>query len=217
MFRYEARPMTAGDIRSAIGLQHLCFPPPFPAEQLFRAEHLERHLDIFPEGQFVVTARNDALLGNPKKQSVLGSASTLILSEETWLAHDDWETTCGGFTFKRHDPHGTTLFGADISVHPGHRGRGVGRMLYEARFDLVRRLGLKRFGTACRIPGFGEWSAANPGYRQDDYCRLVEEGEISDRTLTPLLRYGLQLTGVVENHMHDEESGDAAAILEWVP
>lgn len=209
--------MTAGDIRSAIGLQHLCFPPPFPPELLFRAEHLERHLEVFPEGQFVVTAANDSQLGNPKKQSVLGSASSLIVSEASWQAHGDWETTCGGFEFSGYDPNGTTLFGADISVHPGHRRRGVGRMLYDARFDLVRRLGLKRFGTACRIPGFAVWATQNPGFRQDDYCRLVQGGEIVDRTLTPLLKYGLALVGVVENHMHDEESGDAAAILEWVP
>lgn len=209
--------MEALDIRSAVGLQRLCFPPPFPRELLWNAEHLERHLAVLPEGQFVVVAANDPMLGNPKKQTVLGSASSLILGEATWQSHGSWEKTCGGFFFENHDPAGTTLFGADISVHPGYRGRGIGRMLYQARFDLVRKLGLVRFGTACRIPGYLAWSQGRTDATPQAYCADVAKGALQDRTLTPLLSYGLHLIAVAEHNMKDEESGDAAAILEWVP
>jgi len=102
------------------------------------------------------------------------------------------------------------LYGVDISVHPDYRGRGVGRALYAARFDLVRTLGLTRFGTACRIPD-------RCGQPATAYTTAVAMGVLQDRTLTPLLRYGLSLVGVIEGYMEDEESGNAAALLEWRP
>ncbi len=49
------------------------------------------------------------------------------------------------------------------------------------------------------------------------YARVVVEGKATDRTLTPLLRYGLGFVEVIENYMDDEESGNAAALLEWRP
>jgi hypothetical protein len=46
---------------------------------------------------------------------------------------------------------------------------------------------------------------------------MVVTRELTDRTLTPLLSYGLTFLGVIENYMEDVESGDAAALLEWLP
>lgn len=200
------RPMSKQDIPGAVALQRSCFPEPFPAELLWSDHHLERHLEIFPEGQFV------ALYGG----LVIGSASALLISEESWLAHHDWETTTGGHFLSAHDPNGSTLYAADISVHPEHRGQGVGRMLYEARFELVRRFAIERLGTACRIPDFAAWHA-KVGGTVEDYAFAVAQNEIRDRTLTPLLRYGLKLLGILEDYLDDEESANAAALLEWKP
>ncbi|MCW5938950.1 MAG: GNAT family N-acetyltransferase [Fimbriimonadaceae bacterium] len=201
------RAMTPADLPGAVALQRACFPPPFPADLLWSEAHLQAHLDRFPQGQFV------ALAG----EQVIGSASALLISERNWEAHADWETTTGGHYFEAHDPRGTTLFGADISVDPAWRGQGVGRALYQARFDLVRNLGVVRFGTACRIPDWLEWSVAHRESSKQAYALAVVKGETRDRTLTPLLRMGLRYRGIVEGHMDDDESGDAAAILEWTP
>ena len=38
-----------------------------------------------------------------------------------------------------------------------------------------------------------------------------------DRVLTPLLRYNLTFIETHESYMEDEESGNAAALLEWTP
>lgn len=194
--------MVPSDLPGVVGLQRACFPAPFPEELLWKASDLEAHLSKFPEGQFV--AEHDG--------QIVASASANRVSEATWQAHLPWEETMGGFTFNNFDSDGTTLYGADISVHPDHRGQGLGRRLYEARFDLVRRLGLTRYGTACRLPDFHR-----SGVSVEDYVARVARGETTDRTLTPLLRFGLRLAGVIHNYMEDEESGNAAALLEWRP
>lgn len=203
----EVRTLQEQDVAGVVGLQRSCFPHPFPESLLWRTEDIGRHIEVFPEGQFV------ALLDG----QVVGSASSLVVPEDIWARHLDWEATTGGRTFANHDPGGSTLYGADISVHPDFRARGIGRALYEARFDLVRSMALDRFGTACRIPDWREWAVANKNGDKLIYCRAVVRGRTKDRTLTPLLRYGLSFVRVVEGHMDDEESGDAAAVLEWTP
>ncbi|MEZ5163321.1 MAG: GNAT family N-acetyltransferase [Fimbriimonadaceae bacterium] len=203
------RQMAPADIPGVVDLQRACFPPPFPEELLWQAEHIARHLEIFPEGQFV--ALHEGM--------VIGSASACLISEDAWQSHLPWEETLGGYFFDHFDAQGSTLYGADVSVNPEFRGRGVGRGLYQCRYDFVRDSGLLRYGTACRIPDFRGWFGQDSASRADleEYCRLVEMGKLSDRTLSPLLRYGLRREGVIENYIEDIESANAACVLVWEP
>ncbi|MDX2064955.1 MAG: GNAT family N-acetyltransferase [Fimbriimonadaceae bacterium] len=196
------RPMRAEDIPAAVALQSLAFPPPFDPELLWKAEHLARHLDRFPEGQFA------ALDGG----TLVGTGSNTRISARA-LKESTWDSVVGGPFLDTFDPTGDTLYGLDISVHPDFRRRGVGRALYDARFDLVRRLGLARYATTCRLPDFAE--SGEPSVAR--YAQSVVEGTRADRTLTPLLRIGLRFTGVKLGFMDDAESGHAAAQLEWTP
>lgn len=198
------RSLTQGDIPAVVALQRLCFPAPFSEEYLWTECHLIAHLMKFPEGQLVAEVNGQ----------VVGSASAVRISEANWHAHASWEATVGGFEFDHFDADGSTLYGADISVDPRFRGMGIGRALYAARFNLVRQLGLIRYGTACRMPDFQTKAA---GMSPSAYAFAVREGGHADRTLTPLLRYGLSLVTVLEDYMEDEESGNAAALLEWTP
>ncbi len=193
--------MSPAHVEGAVRLQRACFPPPFLDELLWKAEHLSRHLELFPAGQFVAFSEGQ----------VVASASNTRISEEAWKAHESWDSTVGGPFLDNLDPAGTTLYGLDISVHPDWRGRGLARLLYQERFALVERLALARYGTACRLPGF----ANHPSDSPEEYAVAVANGQISDRTLTPLLRIGLRFLGVIQNYMVDEESGHAAALLEW--
>ncbi|MFN3962296.1 MAG: GNAT family N-acetyltransferase, partial [Fimbriimonadaceae bacterium] len=192
------------DIAGVVALQRDCFPPPFPEDLLWQAEHIAHHLEIFPEGQWVAEQGG----------RIVASCTNLILDEAIWQAHLDWESTVGGHFLRAHTPGGTTLYGVDLSVAPASRGQGIGRQLYQARFELVRSLGLARYGTAVRMP---DYLAQAAGRTPHDYAHAVVQGILTDRTLTPLLRMGTQWKGVIENHMDDEESGHAAAILEWRP
>lgn len=187
-------------IPGVVALQESCFPPPFDPELLWKANHLRRHLELFPDGQFV------ALLGS----DVVASCSNTLISEDNWQAHKSWDETVGGYFLENFDPAGSTVYGLDISVHPDHRRQGIARALYEARFDVVRRRAT-RYGTACRLPDFVNSNFQTPV----SFAKAVEAGEVEDRTLTPLLKMGLTMTDVLENYMDDIESGHAAALLEW--
>lgn len=194
--------MQPPDIPGVVALQRLCFPEPFPEEYLWRPEHLSSHLDKFPQGQFVAIAEG----------AVVASASMSRISESLWQAHLSWEETLGGFSFDTFDPAGSTLYAADISVHPDWRGRGLARELYRLRFEACRSLGGARLGTACRLPDFHHFQGTH-----EDYARQVIAGELKDRTLTPLLRLGMVFQAILPDYMDDPESGDAAALLEWTP
>lgn len=201
-------PMRAEHISGAVALQRACFPEPFPEDLLWNHDHLLRHLEVFPEGQFVALSDSDV---------VVGSASATRISESNWQAHRSWDKTVGGPFLETFDAKGSTLYGMDICVHPTARGLGIGRRMYEARFQLVRDFGVARYGTACRLPGFEAYAQEEPGTSSEKYAELVVEGRTTDRTLTPLLRYGLTYLGVIQGYMVDIESGNAAAQLEWRP
>lgn len=198
--RLIVRRMRVRDIPGVVGLQRECFPAPFPEEFLWTAEHLVSHLSRFAEGQIIAVDSSGA---------ICGSASNCLISEEAWAAHLSWESTVGGFHFENHDPCGKVLYGADISVHPNARRMGVGRKLYEARFDLSQQLGV-RYATVCRLPNYRDHSHLTV----QDFAEHVATGKLEDRTLTPLLKMGLSYRGIIEDYMVDEESGNAGAILE---
>ena len=195
--------MALADVSAVVELQSLSFPPPFDPDMLWSAEHLERHLAVFPEGQWV--AEWDRRLA--------GSCSNTRITSEVWLSSKTWDETTGGPFLETFDADGSTLYGLDISVHPEYRRLGIGRKFYEQRFQYVRDDGMDRYGTGCRLPDF----LASGMTHTDEYVTAVAQGLRTDKTLTPLLRYGLRIIMTKENYMEDAESRNAAAILEWNP
>ena len=197
---FLVRPTTLADVDAVVGLQAAAFPPPFPQEYHWDPEAIESHIRHFPEGQFVAVA----------EQGIVGSCSNDIVTEERWLAHGSWIETVGAYDLSDFTGEGNTLYGLDITVHPDARRQGVGRAFYEARYELCRAKGLARYGTGCRMPDFRASRVATP----EEYAREVVAGRRTDRTLTPLLRYGLAFVAVVRGYMRDVESGDAGVLLE---
>lgn len=190
-------------IQGAVELQALAFPPPFDAGLLWQAEHLQHHVDIFPAGQWV------GLYGG----KVVATSSNTLMSSQLFLSGKDWDSKVGGYFLDTFDPVGDTLYGLDISVHPDYRGQGIGRELYQKRFEYARQNALSRYGTSCRIPDFASSGVADP----DAYVNDVVTKKRSDRTLTPLLKYGMNIVKILPNHMDDEESRNTAILLEWKP
>ena len=123
--------------------QRICFPTLAPDEWMTE-EHFASHLRLFPEGQHV------ALDG----ARVVGQSSTFRISGARALNQHQYMDILGQSYFTNHDPHGEWLYGADMSVHPDYRGRKISTLLYDARKDLVRRLGLRGMVAGGMIPGY---------------------------------------------------------------
>ncbi len=194
--------MTLADVEAVLALQPLAFPPPFSADYHWDAWSIQSHLEHFPDGQFV------AEIGG----RVVGSCANTIVTEERWHAHGSWSATVGDYALRGFSSEGNTLYGMDIAVHPDARRKGVGRAFYETRFEFCRARGLARYGTGCRMPDFRASGVATV----EQYAEEVVRGERTDRTMTPLLRYGLTFVAVVRAYMKDHESDDAGALLERV-
>ncbi len=178
-------------------LQRACFPAPYPEDQLWSKAQIASHLEHFPAGALCV--EENGLL--------IASATALILEHPP---HNFAAATDNGF-IRNHNPNGDTLYGVDMAVHPAWRGRGIARMLYQARFKLVQELGLKRFMAAGRMPGLEN----HPNLSAEEYVAKVIYGELTDPTLTPQLRNSLMPVQVLHNYIEDAESRNYALLLEW--
>lgn len=190
-----------GDFAGIIELTRRVYSaaPPWTEEQL------RSHLEVFPEGQFV------ALDGD----EVVGMAASLIVLWDDYEFDTNWRDFTAGGMFTNHDPaRGRTLYAAEVMVDPSRQGTGVGSQLYQARQELVTRLGLRRIRAGARLRGYhhvaGRMSAR-------EYVSRVESGELRDPTLSFQLKRGFRVLAVVSGYLrHDPESLGYAALIEWL-
>ncbi len=171
-------------------LQTIVFPTLAP-ELLFRAEHYLKHLEIFPEGQFV------ALHG----EQVVGATSTVRLPyDHGHHKHPSFAEIIQGGWLTSHQPNGDWLYGADVSVHPHSRRMGIARGLYKARQDLVHRLGLKGQIAGGMLSGYG---AVKDKMSAIQYFEALLMDKIVDPTLSAQRRVGFELKELLPNYLDD--------------
>ncbi len=198
----RVRPYTLTDLPGLLLIQRECFPPPFPPELWWQPEQIATHVRLFPDG--ALCAEDDGHL--------VGSATAHILHWEPEEPAHTWAEASDNGWLRNHTPSGNTLYGVDVAVRPAWRGRGVARALYQARYDLVRRLRLKRFLAGSRLSGyFTQRERMTP----EQYADAVVRGELSDPVITPQLRSGLRPLRAVRGYLPDEESCDNALLMEW--
>lgn len=200
----RVRPYTLADWDGLFRIQRECFPPPYPVEQLWQRDQIESHIRHFPEGALCAEADGE----------LVGSCTSLIIQFDPAHPDHSWsEVTADGY-ITTHRPDGDSLYGVDMAVRPAWRGKGIARAMYQARYDLVRRLGLKRFLAAGRMPGYHRYAGQ---LTPEQYAEQVVAGAITDPTITPQLRAGLKPVHVIRGYLPDEESGNSALLLEWTP
>jgi GNAT superfamily N-acetyltransferase len=190
-------------IPQLVELQIVCYPTLADTSRL-KSPHFESHLRIFPEGQWV------ALDG---ARVVAMSAGFLCTFDFGHPHHTFDEIIDYGF-FTRHDPQGQHFYGADVSVHPDYRGRGLSRRLYDARKALVRQRGLQGIVTGGMIPGFAQYKSVIDA---ETYVARVLAGDIFDPTLSVQLRQGFRVRGLLPNYLPDTATDGWSVLLEWVP
>ncbi|WP_017725917.1 GNAT family N-acetyltransferase, partial [Halalkalibacterium ligniniphilum] len=189
------------DFEGLLAVQKEAFPPPFPEELWWSREQIAAHVETFPEGAML--AEIDGV--------VVGSATSLIIQYDG-KPHTWEEIADGGYIKKSHQPDGDSLYGIDVCVRPSYRGQGIARALYEARKDLVKRLGLTRFLAGCRIPDYHHFAHKMTA---EDYVKAVNKGEKTDLVLTFMIKQGLTPLQVLENYVDDDESLNHAVLVEW--
>jgi GNAT superfamily N-acetyltransferase len=185
-----------------VELQIVCYPTLADSSR-FKAVHLESHLRIFPAGQWV------ALDG----QRAVGMSAGFLYTFDFANPHHSFDEIIGYGFFTRHDPQGEYFYGADISVHPDYRGRGISRQLYDARKALVRQRRLRGIVTGGMIPGFVHYKSVMDA---EAYVARVVAGDIFDPTLSVQLRQGFRIRGLLPNYLPDSATDGWAVLLEWV-
>ncbi|MEO1229288.1 MAG: GNAT family N-acetyltransferase [Myxococcota bacterium] len=202
---FRVRPATLDDVEGIVHLNQLCYPDPEEGDVVWRRRHVESHLRIFGEGQWV--AESD-------RGDIVGAATAIVVSlgrdphrDHTWAGITD-----DGMLYS-HDPFGDTLYGVDTTVHPEHRGQGVAKQLYAARRTLCQRRNLRRIVLGGRIPGYLRRADTMTA---EEYARQVEAGAFADPVLTLQLEQGFALRKVMAHYIRDPSSRDHGTFLEWL-
>ena len=169
----------------------------------WREHHIEKLLEIFPEGQLCVTVEG----------KVAACALTIIVNYDHYGDDHTYQQITGNYTFKTHDPDGDVLYGIDVFVHPDFRGLRLGRRLYDARKALCENLNLKAIVAGGRIPDYHKYADR---MSPREYLNKVKQSEIYDPTLSFQLSNDFHVVKILKNYMPgDEESQEFATLLEW--
>src|ERR1035437_1758196 len=108
-------------------LQKIVFPT-LSADEHIRAVHYLRHLEIFPEGQFVITDNDH----------VIGMTTTMRTNFDFANYNHTFAETIAGGWLSNHNPNGDWLYGLDMGILPAYRGLGLARILYRARQEVAK-------------------------------------------------------------------------------
>ncbi len=181
-----ARPEHAGQLEE---LQRVVFPTLADSER-FKAAHYLKHLELFPEGQWV---------GLDGERMVAATATIRLHFDFDDRTHTFADIIQGGW-LTSHQPDGDWLYGADIGVHPAYRGKGLAQALYAARQELVWALGLKGQVSAGMMSGFG---AVKYRMSAEDYYEGLVAGRINDPTLSMQQRIGFEFRALLKNYLSD--------------
>jgi GNAT superfamily N-acetyltransferase len=104
------------------------------SSELYAPLFIEKHLHVFPEGQFC--AEMDG--------QIVGSATNLIVSLKPQYRQHSWHDIVGYDNLTAHDPNGDSLYADDIVTSSSYRRRGIGTALMSARKQICINNGLRR-------------------------------------------------------------------------
>lgn len=195
------RQMKPEDFDAVVRITRAIYPdsPPWSHAQL------ASHREMFPDGQLVAELDGE----------VVGMAASLIVLWDDYTLTTNWRDFTDHGMFTNHDPwRGRTLYGAEVMVHPSVQGKGIGKHLYAARRDIVKRRRLLRVRAGARLSGYHRVADT---MTPEEYTKRVVRGELSDPTLSFQIKQGFHVIGVARDYLrHDPESLGNAAVIEWL-
>lgn len=193
-------PMQTEHAEQLEALQYIVFPT-LAEEEILHANQYRKHVEIFPEGQFV------ALDGG----KVVGVTSTIRYHFDlSKNEHHTFFEIMGGGWFTTHEPNGEWLYGMDVSVHPDHRSKGIARALYRARQYTCRQLNLKGQITVGMLNGY---AAVSNTMSIDEYFEKVKNHELFDPTVSVQEKVGFEIVALMKDYLNDPTCGNAGAVI----
>jgi GNAT superfamily N-acetyltransferase len=180
-------------------LQRIVFPA-LGEDELILAVHYLRHLEVFPEGQFVITDNDN----------VIGMTTTMRSDFDFNHYHHTFKETIAGGWLTNHNPEGEWLYGLDVGVHPAYRGKGLARHLYRARHELAKELGLKGQVTVGMMNGYGAVSNEISG---EQYYQELVAGKRTDPTITPQMKVGFEPLALIADYLNDPTCGNYGVLI----
>ncbi len=167
------------------------------------APHFRRHVELFPEGQFV------ALEG----RRVIGLTASMRISFDP--AHpfiESWYETISDGWLTRHDPTAEWMYGVESCVHPDYRGIGVGGKLMEARFEVAKALNLRGMVAGSAVIDYYRYADQ---IAPDDYMQGVVDGRYFDTNLTKQLHKGFRAVALIPDYLPDPETRGWGVVIVW--
>ena len=180
-------------------LQKIVFPT-LADDELIKAKHYLKHLELFPEGQFVIT----------DKDKVIGMTSSMRSRFDFSDYHHTFKETIAGGWMTNHDPKGDWLYGLDIGIHPDYRGMGLARTLYRARHEVAKELGLKGQLTVGMMSGFG---ALSNEISVDEYFKELVLGKRFDPTISTQMKIGFEPIALIPDYVSDPVCGNYGVLI----
>jgi ribosomal protein S18 acetylase RimI-like enzyme len=195
--------VTEKDISNILNLQKESFADMAVYSVNWSESSLRNHINIFPDGQFY--AEFDGRM--------VGSSSSLIVSLKTNYAIHTWSEITEYGSFTNHNSNGDSLYGADISVHPDFRNKGIATMLYNSRRDLAIKLNLRRVIAGGRLFDYHKYAKIMSA---QEYAKKVVNGELKDPVLSFQLKNGFKFIKILPNYLYDKRSLNYASFVEWL-
>lgn len=171
-------------------------------------EDVRAQIKCFPEGQFVALAQPE----DDEEELVVGTAATMRVSRPPTEPPLSWMEQIGTLGIARHEAQGEWLYGVEMAVRPSFRRRGIGRALYQARFELVKRLNLRGWYAGGALIGYQRYRSR---MSIQEYAEKVQRNELIDPTVTMQMHRGFQACGIIEDYMPQPESNNAAMLIVW--
>ncbi|MEO0564635.1 MAG: GNAT family N-acetyltransferase [Chloroflexota bacterium] len=200
----EIRVMTPPFADQLDALQKAIFPT-LTDDELFSADNYRKHMEIFPDGQYMAVVRH------PKHGPlVIGACSAIRTTFDfDHIQHTFAELTDNGW-LTTHEPDGDWLYGIDMSVHPKFRRRRVATRLYRVRLNITRRLNLRGEIIGGMMPGYDKHRKK---YSIEAYVDEVAKGKLIDPTLTAQMKQGFEVRGILYDHITDPRADNCAALM----
>lgn len=173
----------------------------------FSADDILAHSKRFPEGQFVAIR-----ISGPGAGQAAGMAVTMRTTRPPTESILPWMDAIGDLRISAHETAGDWLYGVEMAVRPMYQGHGIGSALYEARFDLARRLNLRGWYAVGMLMGYSQ---------HEDEMNVTEYGDrviarlLKDPTVTMQMNRGFRAERVITDYVDEPAAGNAGVLIVW--